>query len=71
MADIAIFPWLRNGANHGIDWADYPHLKRWFDLIAARPAVERGVKILAELRKPITTDKAREMLFGGTQYQKR
>jgi len=71
VADIAIFPWLRNWANHGIDWADYPHLKRWFDLIAARPAVERGVKILAELRKPITTDKAREMLFGGTQYQKR
>ena len=71
VADIAIFPWLRNWANHGIDWADYPHLKRWFDLIAARPAVERGVKILAELCKPITTDKAREMLFGGTQYQKR
>ena len=71
VADIAIFPWLRNWANHGIDWADYPHLKRWFDGIAARPAVERGVQILASLRKPITTDKAREVLFGSTQYQKR
>ena len=71
IADIAIFPWLRNWANHGIDWADYPHLKRWYDLIAARPAVERGVQILASLRKPITTDTARESLFGTTQYQKR
>ena len=71
IADIAIFPWLRNWANHGIDWADYPHLKRWFDLIAARPAVERGVKVLAELRKPITTDIAREVLFGAAQYRKR
>ena len=71
VADIAIFPWLRNWANHGIDWADYPHLKRWYDAIAARPAVDRGVKVLAELRKPITTDKAREVLFGAAQYQKR
>ena len=27
IADIAIFPWLRNWENHGIAWADYPHLK--------------------------------------------
>jgi GSH-dependent disulfide-bond oxidoreductase len=71
IADIAIFPWLRSWQNQGIDWADYPHLKRWFDLIAARPAVQRGVKVLAELREPITGDKAREILFGKTQYQKR
>lgn len=71
VADIAIFPWLRNWANHAIDWADLPHLKRWYDLIAARPAVVRGVAVLADLRKPITTDKAREVLFGRTQYQKR
>ncbi len=71
IADIAIFPWLRNWANQGIDWADYPHLKRWFDLIAARPAVKRGVEVLASLRKPITDDKARDILFGKTQYQKR
>ena len=71
VADIAIFPWLRNWANHGIDWVDYPHLKKWFDGIAASAAVERGVQVLASLRKPITTDKAREMLFGSVQYQKR
>ena len=71
IADIAIFPWLRSWANQGIDWADYPHLKTWFDKIAERPAVVRGVQVLADLRKPITDDKAREILFGSTQYQKR
>ena len=71
IADIAIFPWLRSWQNQGIDWADYPHLKAWFDKIALRPAVKRGVQVLADLRQPITGDKAREILFGSTQYQKR
>ena len=71
VADIAIFPWLRSAANQGIDWADYPTLKIWFDRIAARPAVVRGVQVLADLRKPITGEKEREILFGKTQYQKR
>ena len=44
--------------------------RRWFDAIAARPAVQRGVEVLAEPRKPITDDKAREILFGKTQYQR-
>jgi len=71
IADIAIFPWLRSWQNQGIDWADYPHLKKWFDEISARPAVTRGVQVLADLRKPLVDDKAREMMFGATQYQKR
>ena len=71
VADIAIFPWLRSWKNQGIDWDDYPHLKGWFDEIAARPAVIRGVEVLAAQRRPITDDKAREVLFGRTQYEKR
>jgi GSH-dependent disulfide-bond oxidoreductase len=71
IADIAIFPWLRSWQNQGIDWADYPHLKAWFDKIAARPAVQRGVTVLADLRKPLTDDKTRDVLFGNAQYQKR
>jgi GST-like protein len=68
IADIAIFPWLRSWKNQGIDWADYPNLKGWFDEIAARPAVVRGVEVLAGARKPLTDDRAREVLFGATQY---
>lgn len=70
IADIAIFPWLRSWKNQGIDWADYPHLKQWFDGIDQRPAVQKGVQVLADLRKPLIDDKAREMLFGKTQYLK-
>jgi len=71
IADIAIFPWLRSWKNQGISWDDYPHLKGWFDEIAARPAVQRGVEVLASRRRPLVDDKAREMLFGATQYQRR
>lgn len=71
IADIAIFPWLRSWQNQGIDWVDYPHLKAWFDNIAERPAVKRGVAVLADLRKPLTDDKTRDVLFGASQYQKR
>ena len=71
IADIAIFPWLRSWKNQGIDWNDFPHLKGWFDEIAARPAVMRGVEVLAGLRKPLTGDKEREVLFGARQYQRR
>ena len=71
IADIAIFPWLRSWKNQGIEWSDYPHLKGWFDEIAGRPAVQRGVEVLANQRKPAMDDKAREMLFGKEQYKAR
>ena len=71
IADIAIFPWLRSWKNQGITWADYPHLKGWFDEIGARPAVQRGVAVLSERRKPLVDDKAREALFGDRQQARR
>jgi GST-like protein len=71
IADIAIFPWLRSWKNQGIDWSDFPHLKGWFDEIGARPAVKRGVQVLADQRQPLTGDKQREVLFGKTQYRQR
>ena len=71
IADIAIFPWLRSWENQGVTLTDYPHLKAWFDGIAARPAVKRGVAVLADRRKPLTGDKEREILFGKQQYTQR
>jgi GSH-dependent disulfide-bond oxidoreductase len=66
IADIASFPWTRSAQNQGVDWADYPHVKRWHDEIAVRPAVQRGVAVLADRRKPASnlTDNERETLFG-------
>lgn len=71
IADIAIFPWLRSWRNQGIDWNEYPHLKGWFDEIGGRPAVQRGVEVLAASRRSTTTDKEREILFGAEQYKQR
>ena len=71
IADMATFPWLRGAKNQGVEMADFPHLKGWFDEIAARPAVMRAVEVLAEKRRPLVDDKAREMLFGNTQYDRR
>ena len=71
IADIACFPWTRSWKNQGINWEDFPHAKRWHDEIAARPAVQRGVQVLADLRKPLLDEKSKEMLFGAVQYQKR
>lgn len=71
IADIATFPWTRSFKNQGIDLNDFPHVQRWFDEIGARPAVQRGVEVLASLRKPLTDPKATETLFGNTQYSKK
>ncbi len=71
IADMAIWPWLRNWQGQGQNLEDHPSLKRWFEQIGERPAVQRAVKVLADLRKPSFDDKAREVLFGATQYAKR
>ena len=73
VADIATFPWTRSHERQGVDLAGYPNVKRWFDAIAARPAVQRGVQVLADRRKPVAQldEKARQNLFGAVQYQRR
>jgi GST-like protein len=45
VADIATWPWISRYEWHGIDWADFPHLERWYLEIARRPAVLRGYDV--------------------------
>ena len=72
IADMAIFPWMRNAESRGIDMSQYPNAKRWFDAINIRPAVVRALKTLAdESNSNPVDDKAREVMFGKTQFQKR
>jgi GST-like protein len=73
IADIAIFPWLRASERNGIDWKEFPRLKAWFDRIADRAAVQRGSNVLSEKVTPSGQydAKAREVLFGAAQYQRR
>jgi len=72
IADMATFPWLRSHERQGQRLEDYPNLKRWFEKIDARPAVQKGLQLLADKRRagPMD-DKAKEIMFGATQYQRR
>ena len=45
IADMATWPWISRYEWQGIDWADYPNLKRWYLAIADRPAVQRGYDV--------------------------
>ena len=77
MADIITFPWIRTAAEPSprfdergyVDLTQYPGVKRWYDEIAARPPVQRGVAVLAggPGQRPIT-DVERENPFGATQF---
>lgn len=70
IADIMNFPWLLLSANQGIELAEYPHVARWLAELKARPAVVRGLAVPPRNDAPMD-EKAREALFGKTQYEKR
>jgi GST-like protein len=80
MADIITFPWLRTASQRSsrfdergyIDLGEFPSVKRWYDEIAARPAVERGLEVLTQVREQrAITDAEREIYFGKTQFSAR
>ena len=71
IADMAVWPWLRSHERQGIDIGEFPNVKAWFEAIGNRPAVQRGITVLADRRKPELDQAAREILFGNTQYAKR
>ena len=72
IADMAAWPWTRFPERQGVDRDGYPNVVRWFDRIAERPAVQKGVTVLADRRRDLKTDKAAwETMFGKTQYEKR
>jgi len=45
IADMACFPWIARHEWQQIDLAEFPNLKRWFDDLAARPAVAKGMAV--------------------------
>src|SRR5688500_8538309 len=47
IADIATYPWVARYEWHKTRLEDFPNVKRWFDAISARPAVDRGMKVPA------------------------
>lgn len=63
IADMASYPWIVPHENHKQNLDDFPHLKRWFDAIKARPAVVRAYAQAPASRPPMT-DEERKVLFG-------
>jgi GST-like protein len=55
IADMICFPWTVNWKNQGQDIAEFPHFRRWFEEIGARPAVQRGLAVGAELSGDVST----------------
>jgi len=47
IADIATYPWVARHEWHQVDLAAFPNVKRWFDTIARRPGVVRGMAVPA------------------------
>jgi GST-like protein len=73
IADIATYPWLRSSSRRGlVNLDETPSVARWLDVIGSRPAVERGLALMAEHQQQAPMDdKQREVLFGKTQHEKR
>ncbi len=66
IADMASYPWIVPWKQQGQEIDDFPHLRRWFDAIRARPAVQRAYEKGEGLRPPEMTEEARKVLFGQT-----
>lgn len=72
IADIATFPWTRSYEKQGQDLKDFPNVKRWFEAIDARPAVQRGLQVLADRQSSAPMDeKTRSVMFGDAQFTRR
>ena len=68
IADIAAYPWIVPHEAQGQRLTDFPHLKRWFEAIRARPATERAYALGEQVRSgnPPLTDEQKAVLFGQT-----
>jgi GST-like protein len=67
VADMAAYPWVVPFKNQGQDLEEFPNLKRWFEAMGARPAVQRGLAVGKEFRSTAPMDEeAKKILFGQT-----
>ncbi|MFV0280977.1 MAG: glutathione binding-like protein [Rhodoblastus sp.] len=66
IADMASYPWIAPHKRQGQDIDAFPHLKRWFEAIKARPGTVRAYKAAENIpaRRPEDlTDAEKSLLF--------
>lgn len=67
IADMASYPWVVPWQRQQQNLEDFPNLKRWFDIIAARPATIRAYEKGKDLSvRPSVTEEGKKILFGQT-----
>ncbi|HZG40633.1 MAG TPA: glutathione S-transferase N-terminal domain-containing protein [Nodosilinea sp.] len=65
IADMACYPWIVPYQTQQQNLDDFPHLKRWFEAIQARPAVQQAYEIAQTISSESTmTEEAKKILFG-------
>jgi GST-like protein len=72
IADMASWPWVVTRKKSG-ELDEFANLTRWVNAIGERPAVKRGMAVLIDVIERGTgmDEKAKEMLFGHKQYERR
>ena len=63
IADMACFPWIMTHKAQGLTLDDYPNVQRWYALLRARPALQAGLAVGKQERKPMD-EQARKIMFG-------
>jgi len=72
IADIANYPWIVAALKAQPEQLDTrPHLKRWIDALAARPAVQRGMAVMSDQPQRPLTEEERSILYGAKQHERR
>lgn len=67
IADMASYPWIVPHQRHGQNLDEFPHLKRWFEAIAAWPATQRAYARGSAINTgPAVTEESKRLLFGQT-----
>lgn len=70
IADIAVFPWTKNHAAHGIRFEEHPNFARWYKEVASRPAVQRAVAKADSIKsgKDLASEEDKDRFFGRGKF---
>ncbi len=71
IADIATYPWVVGVRREPEQLESRPNFKRWLEAISERPAVKRGLAVMADQPQQPLDDKARSILYGAKQFERR